>query len=183
MERYLVYFWTTENKQFVKIGHCKGHLYRRKSSLQNGCPLPICEYPKGVINCEDKEQMLKVERVIQKQFSACRTIGEWFSFTPEISNYIQEFADTQLGRVLLEADRKRYQNDPELRERQREYQRKSRKDPKNRGRELEIQRERERQLRKDPEVRERQREYDRKYRARKKRENQSVNGQQLTFLD
>ena len=180
-KRFLVYFWVTPCCQFVKIGHCQGNLFERRNGINNGCPQGICEYPIGVIVCEDKADMRKVERTTQKQFKAYRTNGEWFELTDEISEYIQEFTDTESGKRFIEEDRERknkrqreydrerYQNDAEVRER---YQ----NDSEHRERQQKRQRER---YQNDSEFREHQKKYQREYRARKKRENQPINGQQL----
>ena len=145
-KRFLVYFWTTECGQFVKIGHCQSNLYDRGMGIRNGCPLPLSEYPIGVIFCEDKGDMLKTEKAIHRQFKADRTQGEWFHLTTEISEYIKIVADTKSGKMLVEKDRKIL--------RKRENQRRS--DPEDK--------ERRRQYRQQPEVKERRREYKREYR-------------------
>ena len=155
MKRYLVYFWETENGQFVKIGCCQGNLYKRRIAIQIGCPLPLCKYPAGVIVCEDKDKMRKVERTTQKQFKAFRTQGEWFTLTDEICEYIQEFTDTKLGKAFVdegrEHQRESFQANPEYRERQREWHREYNARP-------EV-KERQREYNARPEVKERQREY------------------------
>ena len=205
MERYLVYFWATQCGQFVKIGHCHGNLYERRVGISIGCPLPLCEYPSGVIVCEDKADMLKVENAHHNQFKAYQTNGEWFELPDEISEYIKVFTDTESSKRFMEEDRERknkryrerqrerYHNDPEVRERALERSRESRKAPEYRERKQkydrerhhndpeyrERQQERQRESRKAPEYRERKQKYDREYRARKKRERQQISGQQL----
>ena len=176
MKRYLVYFWETENGQFVKIGCCQGNLYKRRIAIQIGCPLPLCKYPAGVIVCEDKDKMRKVERTTQKQFKAFRTQGEWFTLTDEICEYIQEFTDTKLGKAFVdegrEHQRESFQANPEYRERQREWHREynARPEVKERQREYnarpevkERRREREKERLKDPEKKERRRKYQREW--------------------
>ena len=200
-KRYTVYFWTTECGQFVKIGHCQD-LYRRRSEIQTGCPLPLCEYPAGVIVCEDEQDMRKVERATHKQFKAHRMQGEWFELADEISEHIQAFTDTESGKAFVDEGRQkereyqrkrstpeyreycreRYANDPEYRKHLLENQRKRRREryannPEYRKRK----RERERERRKDPKVRKRENKRARERYARKKRENQQINGQQLTL--
>ena len=215
-----MYFFGTEDQQSVKIGHCSGNLYYRGKAINNGCPQGICDYPIGVIICEDKADMIKTEKALHIQFKAYRTRGEWFELTDEISDYIREFTDTESGKAfveedgknyrknyrkryqndpeyrerILERDRERYQNDPEYRERRREGSRERyQNDPEIRERRNEHQRKR---YQNDPEHRERRREYSQRPEvkerrnkrnqgnyARKKRENQPINGQQLTFLE
>ena len=157
--RFLVYFWGTKDNQFIKIGHCQGNLYKRRKAIQTGCPLPINEYPNGVIVCQGKDEMLRVEKASQKQFKAYRTHGEWFNLTPEISEYIVKVADTKSGKVFMENGRQaenrylcEWRKNPENREAQRQYKR-------------EWQREK---LDNDPEWREARREYKREYDARRK---------------
>ena len=104
-KRYLVYFWTTEDNQFVKIGHCQSNLYQRRRAIKTGCPLLICEYPIGVIVCENATEMRKVEKALQKKFKTHRTQGEWFNLTDEIYAYIQEFSDTESGERFIEEGR------------------------------------------------------------------------------
>lgn len=132
-KRYLVYFSKTEDNQFVKVGHCQGNLYDRGQKIQNGCPIRLCEYPAGVIICQDKDDMLKVEKATQKQFKAYRTQGEWFTLAPKISEHIEGFTDTESGKAFVDESREaknkrqnerkweRYQNDPEFRERKKKY--------------------------------------------------------------
>ena len=215
MKRYLVYFWETEDQQSVKIGHCQGNLYKRREGINNGCPHPLCKYPIGVIVCENKEDMLKVEKTNQRQFKAHRTNGEWFELVDEMSEYIREFTDTESGKSFVEEGRKdkhkhdrERRKDPEAREYQQEYQRERSKDPEHMERERERNRKRSkdpkvrehnrerrkdpkvrernrkrnREYRKDPEVRERHNKQNREYRVRKKREKQSINGQQLELF-
>ena len=187
MKRYLVYFWETEDQQSVKIGHCQGNLYTRGQGIKTGNHTPMCGYPTGVIVCEDKGDMIKTEKALHRQFKAQRAHGEWFNITPEISGYIQEFTDTESGKAFVEEgrERKREYNrersqDPEYRERRRERSREYRNDPENRERQKKRSREYNRKrYQNDPEVRE----YHREYNARKKRKKQSINGQQLTFLE
>ena len=186
---FFVYFWTTQDNQFVKIGHCCGNLYRRGSRIQSGCPLPLVEYPIGVIVCENKPEMLKVERFTQRQFKAYRVQGEWFRFAHEISEYIEKFTNTEIGKVfVVEAREKlnkdyikrkweRYQNNPELHEkekkRQREYyHERHQNDPEYRERKRERDRER---LKNDPEYREKRKRYFREYHQRKKAERLAEN--------
>lgn len=211
-KRYLVYFWATENGQFIKIGHCQGNLYKRREGLQNGCPLPLCKCPAGVIVCEDYENMLKVEKASQDRFKAYRTIREWFRLTDEISTYIQDFTDTESGKCFVEEGRGRKNKrerertkDPELRKHQRERNR-ERENKRNRERyqkdheyrERRNKRRRERyqndpeyresvnkrnqQRRNDPEYREGVNKRRRERRSREKRKNQSIRGQQLSLI-
>ena len=169
MKRYLVYFWATPCGQFVKIGHCKGNLYSRGTSLYNGCPQGICEYPSGVIVCENGRDVRKVELSHHKQFKAYRTSGEWFKLVDEISEYIQEFTDTESGKKFVKEGKehrresirehgREYRKDPEVRKRRQEYHREYRNDPEYR--------EREQEYRKDPEVRKHKQEYYREYNQR-----------------
>ena len=142
-------------------------------SINSGCPQGVCEYPIGVIVCEDKADMLKVERETHKQFKAYRANGEWFELVDEISEHIQEFTDTESGKAFLEEDREnyrenhrenhreRYQKDPEYRESHLERSRVNRKSPEYRERRNKHQRER---YQKDPEYRENYRERNRKHR-------------------
>ena len=173
MERFLIYFWATQCGQFVKIGYCESNLYHRGTGINSGCPQGICAYPIGVIVCEDKDDMLKTEKALHRQFKAYRANGEWFELVDEISDYIREFTDTESGKRfvekdredlrerLQESDRERYQNNPEVRKRHSENQRKRMA---------------------DPEYRKRHNQYQRKAYAHKKRENQPINGQQLQLF-
>ena len=167
-----MYFWQTQCGQFVKIGCCQSSLYKRRVALNNGCPQGICDYPIGVIICEDKADMLKVERASQKQFKACRANGEWFELTDEISEYIQEFTDTESSKRFVEEDRERE------RERGREIDRERHRKryPERREYYREYYRER---YQNNPEIRERKNKSERENRARKKREHQQISGQQL----
>ena len=203
-----VYFFATADRLLVKIGRCESNLHERKTSVQNGCPQGIELL--GVIQCEDKKDMQSHEKALHRRFKAHNTNGEWHVLAPEISEYIQEFADYKLGQQALEegrqaknkekreSQRERYQNDPEYREERleynreynrkwrsdpasleakREYNRKWRSDPKRR----EERNKSEREKRKDPAVREGVNKYNREWYQRKKRKNQSIDGQQLDF--
>ena len=121
MQRFLVYFWATADMFSVKIGFCISNLDKNRAELQRGCPQKIELL--GVIQCEDKEDMLSSERTLHKRFKEHNTIGEWHVLASEISEYIQEFADYELGqqilnedhKIYIEKDRERYKNDPEAR--------------------------------------------------------------------
>ena len=181
-KRYLVYFWKTEDNQFVKVGHCQGNLYDRGQKIQNGCPIRLCEYPAGVIICQDKDDMLKVEKATQKQFKAYKTQGEWFTLTPKISEHIEGFTDTESGKAFVDESREaknkrqnerkweRYQNDPEYHKKQKKYHRERNHERKNDPDFLENRRNRDRERLNDPEFRERKKKYLREYHQRKKAE-------------
>ena len=184
MNRFLVYLWATKCRQFVKIGRCQKNLHQRARQIQTGCPLGIPEYPAGVIICEDKADMLKVEKASQERFKAYRTHGEWFELTSEISEYIQDFTDTESGKAFVDEDREsareyqqqQRQNNPKIiaqreeRERKRQHQRQKEKINKRRQKRS---RERHRE-RKKKEARKKNAKYQRERYARKKRECQQL---------
>ena len=131
MKRYLVYFFGTDYER-VKIGSTMGNIYQRKNQIQTGCPEPIKLL--GIIQCIDEGEMKRREIEIHRQFKEFQTSGEWFRLVPEISAYIEDF--TESGEDILDEAchfrreyhrdynrkyaRERYQNNPEVRERQRE---------------------------------------------------------------
>lgn len=192
MQRFLLYFFATVNDEFVKIGNATSNLYRRIEQVQIGCPIPIRLL--GIIQCKDKSEMLRREKEIHGQFKDYNTIGEWFRIVPEISAYVDEFAES--GEDILELDcnsyrekvRQRNANREYNREYRREYNREYHQRPEVKERRLEEKRkynqkpevkekerkrkqtveykEQQRQYRQRPEVRERNREYQREYRKK-----------------
>ena len=168
MEWFLICFFATADGLSVKIGRCKGNLYTKKRSIQTGNPQKIELL--GVIQCEDEKDMLKREKALHRKFKPHRTQGEWFMVIPEISEYIQEFADDELGQQILEdgreadikaqrkAQRERYRSDPEYRKASREASRERyRSDPEYREARREAKRKADRErYRRDPKVREKQ---------------------------
>ena len=155
MKRFMIYFFETEDQQFVKIGHCQGNLYVRKLGIQTGCPIPLGELL-GIILCKNKDEMLKVENQLKKRFKEYKTRGEWFLRVAEIDTYIQEF--TESGQDVLEEDQQKNLDS------QRERERERIKDPEYRKQRRKTQREHDRERRKDLEYRERQHEYNRERR-------------------
>ena len=156
----------------------------------------------GVILYPSEQEMRDAERVIHKRFAEYNTKGEWFSWGDEIEVYIQAHFDKELGERILKDDHecliehnREYRARPEVKKRERERQREynARPEVKKHSQERRLKyrarpevkkrrREQQRKYNACPEVRQRKREYMRKYRARKKRENQQINGQQLSFF-
>lgn len=169
MKRFLVYFFGTDFDR-VKIGRCSGNLYRRRVDIQTGCPDPIKLL--GVILCRDRAEMRTLEGELHSRFEDYNTIGEWFRLVPEITAYIEEFAES--GIDVMDEDHQRYhkdkyqrsKNSENDREYQREYYQRNKERTKERNSEYQreyYQRNREdrrkyqREYRQRPEVRDRER--------------------------
>ena len=157
MKRFLVYFFGTDFDR-VKIGTCQSNLYRRQKDIQTGCPDSIKLL--GIIQCKNKAEMKRRETELHRQFEDYNTIGEWFRIDPEISTYIQEFAES--GKDIMNQDYQRNCEDRRKQKRSREYKRENRGNTREYQREYyqrnrEDRREYQREYRQRPEVRERER--------------------------
>ena len=147
MKRFLVYFFGTDLDR-VKIGRCSSNFYHRRNQIQNGCPDPIKLL--GIIQGNDASEVNTLETELHQRFKEFQTSGEWFKLVPEISAFIEDFAEP--GEDILDEDHRlhrahhneRYRNDPEYRERRRESNRNK---------------EKRREYRQRPEVKEKRREY------------------------
>ena len=178
MKRYIIYFFGTDFER-VKIGKSQRNLYRRKTQIQNGCPNPIKLL--GIINCVNAVDMDICEKELHRRFKKYNTVGEWFRLVPEISTYVENFAES--GQDVLEShyqevfqEYKEYCQNPEVRERRREYDRKRyleyHQRPEVKAHKVEYhecpevkarKREKDREYRQRPETRERTRQYNRQW--------------------
>ena len=110
------------------------------------------------------------ESELHQRFQEYNTTGEWFSLTPEISDYIENYAES--GEDILRQDR-HTSGDREYRKHNREknLERKRKYREQNR----EKIRERDREYRQRPEIRERKRQVNkRRCRAKKRVANQQI---------
>ena len=119
MKRFLVYFFGTDFDR-VKIGKCSSNLYHRRNQIQNGCPDPIKLL--GIIRGNNASEVNTLETELHQRFKEFQTSGEWFKIVPEISAFIENFAES--GEDILDEARslhrgynreyhnERYQNDP-----------------------------------------------------------------------
>ena len=70
-----------------------------KTQIQNGCPNPIKLL--GIINCVNAVDMDICEKELHRRFKKYNTVGEWFRLVPEISTYVENFAES--GQDVLES--------------------------------------------------------------------------------
>lgn len=84
----MIYFVKTQESDFVKIGYAKRDVTKRVNKFQTGCPerLTIIHQESG--GYED-------ESSYHKLFKKSHYRGEWFYFSHEISEYIEEVKLTE----------------------------------------------------------------------------------------
>ncbi len=84
----LLYFLQATGTDRIKIGFTRGHVSRRMSSIQTGCPFPL----KAIATLKAHEIE---ERHYHKQFVAERVMpnAEWFYLSPALQVAIDAAAD------------------------------------------------------------------------------------------
>lgn len=149
MNKPLVYF--VQCNEYVKIGKST-QLPLALRSLQRGNPYDLEVV--AVISCESVERMSELEADIHQQFKEHCIRGEWFSLCFEIETYIQTHGQVPVPYLddteHLERKR-RYNADPEYKEKQRAYYLRYKKQ----------------RRQEDPEYREKQNRYSREYRRKR----------------
>lgn len=84
----MIYFITTEDNKFIKIGYTK-NLKARLSNIQTGCP-----YTLTVLRTV--RENISLEKTIHQELYRYHVRGEWFSYNKEVSDYISNVLDTSI---------------------------------------------------------------------------------------
>lgn len=79
----MIYFAKTKGSNFVKIGYEKENVEKRVESFQTGCPEEL-----SIILVEHGDR--KDEAELHRIFRDSHFRGEWFSFSSDLQEYVEE---------------------------------------------------------------------------------------------